>query len=183
MRRRTLGWRDTHRATAHRPAALCGAPCSLHTVAPRSPASKAIAQRQVIASAPVGRGARRPRSDPARSPPRPHPWQCASLSRTATSPQWTPSSTHHAHRHNRMLSPFPPHLKPPSRHTHPPVLAKGLRVHPQQVCAPQRGTCLFCMGSKLKRRLQMSRCLENLSSGEKRAGCADTVGLPSGDSF
>eukprot|EP00967_Tisochrysis_lutea_P039872 scaffold47821_cov29-Tisochrysis_lutea.AAC.5 len=44
-------------------------------------------------------------------------------------------------------------------------------------------TCFCCVGSRPKRFLQMSRCFENLSSGEKRAGCADSVGLPSGASF
>ena len=34
-----------------------------------------------------------------------------------------------------------------------------------------------------KRFLHASRCLENLSSGEKRAGCADCVGLPFGSTF
>ena len=39
------------------------------------------------------------------------------------------------------------------------------------------------VGSKLKRFLQTSRSLENLSSGENLAGCADSVGLPSGAAF
>ena len=39
------------------------------------------------------------------------------------------------------------------------------------------------MGSRPKRFLHIMRCLENLSSGEKRAGCAEIVGLPSGVSF
>ena len=46
-----------------------------------------------------------------------------------------------------------------------------------------KATCGRCIGSRPKRFLQMRRCLENLSSGEKRAGCADSVGLPSGASF
>ena len=35
----------------------------------------------------------------------------------------------------------------------------------------------------MKRFLHATLCLENLSSGEKRAGCADCVGLPSGADF
>ena len=46
-----------------------------------------------------------------------------------------------------------------------------------------KATCGRCIGRRPKRFLQISRCLENLSSGEKRAGCADSVGLPSGASF
>ena len=46
-----------------------------------------------------------------------------------------------------------------------------------------KAACGRCIGSRPKRFLQMRRCLENLSSGEKRAGCADSVGLPSGVSF
>ena len=71
------------------------------------------------------------------------------------------------------------------------------------------GTAGFCVGSRLKRFLQVTRSWhvearrivsacktrrrrsgmraartrENLSSGEKRAGCADCVGLPSGAVF
>lgn len=36
------------------------------------------------------------------------------------------------------------------------------------------------MGRMEKRFLIKIRCAENLSSGEKRAGCADFVGVPSG---
>ena len=39
------------------------------------------------------------------------------------------------------------------------------------------------MGSSLKRFLHSTRSRENLSSGEKRAGCALCVGVPSGASF
>ena len=39
------------------------------------------------------------------------------------------------------------------------------------------------MGRMPKRFLRVTRSLENLSSGEKRAGCADLVGLPSSSSF
>ena len=35
----------------------------------------------------------------------------------------------------------------------------------------------------MKRFLHIKRCFENLSSGEKRAGCAEMVGLLSGVSF
>ena len=34
-----------------------------------------------------------------------------------------------------------------------------------------------------KRRFRVTRCAENLSSGEKRAGWAETVGAPSGLNF
>jgi len=40
-----------------------------------------------------------------------------------------------------------------------------------------------CVGSSLNRFLHSTRSRENLSSGEKRAGCALCVGLPSGASF
>ena len=40
-----------------------------------------------------------------------------------------------------------------------------------------------CVGSSLKRFLHSTRSRENLSSGEKRAGCALCVGVPSGASF
>ena len=46
-----------------------------------------------------------------------------------------------------------------------------------------KGVFGCCMGSSLKRRLHIKRCFENLSSGEKRAGCAEMVGLLSGVSF
>eukprot|EP00232_Nephroselmis_pyriformis_P026009 CAMPEP_0182861486 /NCGR_PEP_ID=MMETSP0034_2-20130328/5524_1 /TAXON_ID=156128 /ORGANISM="Nephroselmis pyriformis, Strain CCMP717" /LENGTH=57 /DNA_ID=CAMNT_0024993423 /DNA_START=308 /DNA_END=481 /DNA_ORIENTATION=- len=39
------------------------------------------------------------------------------------------------------------------------------------------------VGRMPKRFLHCTRCLENLSSGEKRAGWAEAVGLPSGASF
>ena len=39
------------------------------------------------------------------------------------------------------------------------------------------------MGSNPKRFLHATRCFENLSSGLKRAGCADCVGVPSGAVF
>ena len=48
-------------------------------------------------------------------------------------------------------------------------------------CQSLRGGC--CVGSSLKRRLHSTRSLENLSSGEKRAGCAEKVGEPSGAAF
>ena len=41
----------------------------------------------------------------------------------------------------------------------------------------------FCVGSRPKRFLHVVRSRENLSSGEKRAGCADCVGVPSGAAF
>ena len=41
----------------------------------------------------------------------------------------------------------------------------------------------FCVGRRPKRFLHATRCLENLSSGLKRAGCADCVGEPSGAVF
>eukprot|EP00976_Prorocentrum_cordatum_P110812 1195268-Prorocentrum_minimum.AAC.3 len=40
-----------------------------------------------------------------------------------------------------------------------------------------------CVGSRPNRFLHVMRSFENLSSGEKRAGCADCVGLPSGAVF
>lgn len=49
------------------------------------------------------------------------------------------------------------------------------------VCYNSKGGCW--VGSRLKRFLQTSRSLENLSSGENLAGCADSVGLPSGAAF
>ncbi len=51
------------------------------------------------------------------------------------------------------------------------------------LCKDYMGTCGFWVGNRPNRRLQINRCLENLSSGEKRAGCADSVGRPSGASF
>ncbi len=40
-----------------------------------------------------------------------------------------------------------------------------------------------CDGKILNRFFMQIRCLENLSSGENRAGCADSVGKLLGDSF
>ena len=40
-----------------------------------------------------------------------------------------------------------------------------------------------CVGSRPKRFFRMTRSRENLSSGEKRAGCAECVGVPSGAVF
>lgn len=40
-----------------------------------------------------------------------------------------------------------------------------------------------CVGSRLNRFLHVVRSRLNLSSGEKRAGCADMVGVPSGAAF
>lgn len=40
-----------------------------------------------------------------------------------------------------------------------------------------------CVGSRPNRFLHVVRSRLNLSSGEKRAGCADAVGVPSGPAF
>ena len=52
-------------------------------------------------------------------------------------------------------------------------------------CGPpaQSGIAGFCVSSSPKRFLSVTRCREYLSSGENRAGCADSVALPAGFVF
>jgi hypothetical protein len=53
----------------------------------------------------------------------------------------------------------------------------------KHVRADQSSGAGCCVGRMPKRFLQVMRSLLNLSSGEKRAGCADLVGVPSGPIF
>lgn len=48
---------------------------------------------------------------------------------------------------------------------------------------PQRSGRGCCVGRTPNRRFRARRCREYLSSGEKRAGCAERVGCPAGDTF
>ena len=68
----------------------------------------------------------------------------------------------------------------------PPHNTSYVHFHANGQCRDQvhhKGVFGCCMGSSLKRFLHIKRCFENLSSGEKRAGCAEMVGLLSGVSF
>lgn len=55
---------------------------------------------------------------------------------------------------------------------------------PPPVPVPAQSSGRACWVSRTpKRRLRTRRCREKRSSGEKRAGCAEKVGLPDGDVF
>ena len=70
----------------------------------------------------------------------------------------------------------------PVYHTSPPFFMAS-QLPSLSLTHAHSSTLGFCIGSSPKRFLQIRRCFENLSSGEKRAGCADSVGLPVGVSF
>jgi hypothetical protein len=63
-------------------------------------------------------------------------------------------------------------------YTDPAVTGRSHHVHLAHSSGGGR-----CVGSRPKRFFKITRSLENLSSGEKRAGCAECVGVPSGAVF
>ena len=75
-------------------------------------------------------------------------------------------------------------LQPCTAQVLPPVTCKpglGYALGTSKHCHSFKAGCWI--GSSLKRRLHSTRSRENLSSGEKRAGCAEKVGEPSGAAF